>query len=283
VIPDMHTSPGPGIHQMPAAVYHTDPTPSAALSNSIIRPLLNKSPLHAWMAHPKLNPNYKQVESTTFDLGKACHSLLLEGIDSVVVVDAEDWRTKAAKEARDAARAAGKNPMLPHQAAAVTEMAKACKAFVDRSPLRGFMDAGAPEQTVVWQERVWCRARIDWLLDDRSLMIDYKTTEASNPDDFIRSSMVQYGYDTQDVFYTRGMAALGFKSMMLFLVQEVTPPYCCYIVECAESMREMARRKVQRAIDLWSECIATNTWPAYPNAVYMAEAPMWAMQKEMAT
>jgi hypothetical protein len=276
----------PGIHQMTAESYHADPCPTPALSNSIIKPLLNKSPLHAWMAHPRLNPNYRSIESTTFDLGKATHSLLLEGIDSVVIVDAEDWRTKAAKEARDAARAAGKHPMLPDQALRVNAMAKACMEFVDRSPLRGFMSAGAPEQSITWLEEpaglpMWCRARIDWLLDDRSVMIDYKTTEADNPGDFIRSSMVQYGYDTQDVFYTRGMAALGAKSKMLFLVQEVAPPYCCYIVECAESMREMARRKVQRAIWLWEECVRTDTWPGYPDAIYSAEAPMWAMQAEM--
>ena len=96
----------PGIYTMTAQDYHAGPCPAPELSNSLIKVLLGQSPLHAWTKHPKLNPGFRQYESDKFDRGTAAHSMLLEGEDNIVIVDAEDWRTKAAKEAREAARKA---------------------------------------------------------------------------------------------------------------------------------------------------------------------------------
>jgi PDDEXK-like domain of unknown function (DUF3799) len=108
--------------------------------------------------------------------------------------------------------------------------------------------------------------------------MDYKTTAVASPDKWIRG-MVDLGYDTQAVFYTRGLHRLGYKrARFLFLVQEVSVPYCCYLVELAESMRHLASLTVERAINLWAHCVQTDTWPAYPTDVHAAEAPPWALR-----
>jgi hypothetical protein len=265
---------------MTAAAYHAGPCPGPELSNSLIKVLLIQSPLHAKLKHPKLNPAYVPYESDRFDLGTAAHSILLEGGEAVVVVDAEDWRTKAAKEAREAAHAQGKAALLERHYRQAMEMAALARDFVSRTYLGDIMQTGVPEATVVWQEGgVWAKARPDLLAT--SICLDYKTTSATSPADFMRSSMVGFGYDIQDSWYRRGLAATGHPCEFVFLVQEDSAPYTCYLVQCSESMRELADRKITRALRMWSECLARDEWPAYGHQSYIAQAPMWAMTEEM--
>lgn len=269
---------------MQASLYHSDTCDAPSLSNSIIKTLLTKSPKHAWLKHPRLNPAYVSTEESKFDLGSAAHSLLLEGYDCCQVIDAEDWRTKEAKAARDRARASGLIPMLTHQYAEAVLMVEVARDYVSRSVLGDIMAHGKPEQTLVWQDEetaTWCRGRLDWLTDDHSMILDYKTTSVPNPGAFCRSSMASFGYDTQDAFYTRGMRAIGrVVPEFVFLVQEDTAPYSCYLVACAPSMKTLAEHKVQRAINLWAECLSTNTWPGYADTIYHAEAAAWAVAEE---
>jgi PDDEXK-like domain of unknown function (DUF3799) len=276
----------PGIHTIPASLYHADPCDSPSLSNSIIKTLLTKSPHHAWLKHPRLNPQYQPQEDSKFDLGSAAHSLLLEGYDCCQVIDAEDWRTKDAKAARDRARASGLIPMLHHQYAEAVLMVEVARNYVARSVLGNIFMDGKPEQTLVWREdmaqsSVWCRGRLDWLTTDHSMILDYKTTSVANPGAFCRTQMTAMGYDTQAAFYRRGMQAIGrVVPEFVFLIQEDSAPYSCYLVECAPSMQSLAEHKVQRSIDLWSECMETNTWPGYSDTIYHAEAAAWAVAEE---
>jgi hypothetical protein len=98
-----------------AADYHADPCPAPSLTASIANILINESPAHARAAHPRLNPNFVRAEESRFELGTVLHQLILEGIDNAHVVHADSWRTAAAKEARDEARAHGRVPLLAAQ------------------------------------------------------------------------------------------------------------------------------------------------------------------------
>ena len=105
----------PGVYDLDAAAYHADPCPEPSLSSSIGKLIVGRSPLHAKCAHPRLNPDYQPRESGKFDLGSTVHKLILGKGAEVVAIEADDWRTKAAKEARDTARGDGKTPMLVGQ------------------------------------------------------------------------------------------------------------------------------------------------------------------------
>src|SRR5438270_10945568 len=64
------------------------------------------------------NPLYMPEAKTEFDIGVAAHLAVLEPerqAQSIVVIEAGDYRTGRAREARDAARDAGKVPLLPYQ------------------------------------------------------------------------------------------------------------------------------------------------------------------------
>lgn len=254
-----------------------------ALSASIAHLLITKSALHAWHAHPRLNPNYQQTESAEFDYGRAAHAVLLEGDESRLhVIEADDWRKKDAKEARENARKAGKMPLLSRQIHKVRAMAKVAKEHVADSELAGIFEAGEPEKSLHWEEvGIHCRARLDWLSTDRKLILDYKTSQNANPDAFIRGPLTNYGYDTQGAFYLRGNAATGGSAhaKYVWLVQEVEPPYVCSLVGMGPQMQEIAERKVDWARAIWQRCIQTGQWPAYPNRIAWAELPEWSVAR----
>ena len=103
-----------GIHNIPEEEYHADPCPEPSLSRSTVKALLTLSPAHVFHGNRRLNPDYVEpANESKFDIGNACHALLLEGEDIAEVVEADSWRTKAAKEKRDEIYAAGRTPLLP--------------------------------------------------------------------------------------------------------------------------------------------------------------------------
>jgi len=266
---------------MNATDYYADATGyPPSLSSSIAKLLLYRSPRHAWLAHPRLNPQYRPEESSRFDLGSAAHALLVEGADKMAVIEADDWRTKAAKEARDAARAEGKFPVLAYQWAAVKAMVEVCKTAIADSPdLQGYsLDQGIPEHSIVWHEgATYMRARLDWVSTDRRVIYDYKTTENAEPEAFLRQ-IFSLGYDVQGAFYLRANQRPDTKYVLI--VQEIEPPYAVSFIGLSPDVIELGKRKVERAIAIWRECMESGQWPGYPNRICYVEAPAWAWSKE---
>ena len=272
----------PGIYTMSATDYHADPCPTPSLSCGTMKLMMSKSPLHAWLAHPRLG-GHPDVDSDRFDAGTAAHSILLEGGNNIVVVQADDWRTKAAKEQRTLARDEGKVAMLESQFDRGKVRAVIARKFLRESSLGNILNDGKSEQSMFWCEKggIWCRARADWLTTDRSIILDYKTTAMASPAQFCRSAMHQLGYDLQSAFYRRGIEVLtGRKPQFVFLVQEDDPPHSCYLVQCAPSMEQVAEHKMNRLMGRWQECLSSNAWPGYENTIYHAEATAWAITEE---
>jgi hypothetical protein len=268
-----------GIFTVDEATYHADAfgdDGQASLSASIAKILLEKSPLHAFTEHPRLNPNYVAKDEAKYDVGNVCHALLLEGREAVSVVHADSWRTKDAKEMAEHARALGKTPLLAHQWADVQAMCEAVRQQVDALEL-GLLSAGKPEQTLLWHENgVACRARVDWLADDYTYITDIKTTSRSaNPAKFSRT-VFDLGYDVQASWYRRGVERLtGVTPEFRLLVCEVAPPYAVSVVGLAPSAVELGNAKVDWALDLWARCVASGEWPGYDQRVAFTEPPAW--------
>ena len=273
-----------GLHECSAADYHADPCDAPSLSSSVAKILLDQSPLHAFMAHPRLNPDHEPDQRDDYDIGTACHALVLEGEDSIVIVDAEDWRTKVAKQQRDAARADGRIALLRKHYNDVLRMAVALHEEVVASepPSVLSMKHGVPEQCLIWQERngIWCRARPDWLRNDHRLIADYKTTTNAAPDAWIRSQLFGLGYDIQAAFYLRGLRAVfGHDAAWRWVVQETKPPYAVSIIAPTPAVLALADKKVERAIAIWGECLKAGLWPGYGTRVAWADLPTWQEQK----
>ena len=275
----------PGVYDIDAATYHADPCPEPSLSSSIGKLLVGRSPLHAWCAHPRLNPNHQPTESQKFDLGSTFHTLFLGKGAEVVAIEADDWRTKAAKEARDTARADGQIPMLAGQLERAQRMEAAVREQVPGHPeLAVALTTGKPERTLVWQEEngIWCRAMLDWMPGRGNAYPDVKTTEASaSPGDWGRI-LFNMGYDFQDAFYRRGLQKLAIseEAYLLFMVTEIEEPrYLIATHRCGMSAAALANRKVELAIALFGHCLTTGHWPGYRRETAWHDPKPWAEEE----
>ena len=257
---------------MKADQYHSSP----GLSASLAKTLLAKSPYHAWMQSP-LNPDRNPLEASRLDIGTAAHALLLEGRDVIAVCDYDDWRTKAAQAARDDARAIGRIPLLTHQAADVEAM---YQAAIETSLQAGYdLAHGKPEQSFFWTDNgTAMRARLDWVSDDRTLIIDYKTTGLESPEAWMRA-MTGAGMDVQAAHYINAVEQDegSPRPEFVFMVQETDAPYLVYFVEPSAAMLEIGEQKMQIARKRWQACIDANEWPGYGHGVMIAEPPAWAL------
>ncbi len=275
----------PGLYRelLSEMAYHADPVIKPSLSSSVARILIDKTPRHAWVAHPRLNPDYEPEVSTKFDLGSVGHTYMLRDVGGVRVVDAADWRTKAAKEARDEARENCQTPILVGQMDEVQKMVAAGREQIamldDEADRRAFVQGtGRAEQTLVWKEgEVWCRARLDWEPDLRDVFHDYKTTSASAEPETWARTLYGFGGDVQAGFYRRGLrAVLGIElPEWRFIVQEIKAPYALSVVALGAGALDMAERKAKWAIDTWARCMAEDKWPGYPSKPYYIDPPSY--------
>lgn len=268
---------------MPADKYHADPCEQPSLTQSIAGIIWHRTPLHGWMAHPRLNPDCKPVQSDAFDFGSAAHSLILEGDESrFYEVIADDWRTKSAKEQRDEARDGGMIPLLSKDFAKLFAMRDAASAFIADSELAGIFDDGNAEVTAIAHDGIWMRGRFDFLATDRRIVLDYKTVSRSaNPESFLRSSVFQFGYDIQAAMYLYLNQLTGGPedAKFVWLAQETEAPYACSLMGASPSLIETGQRKLSSVIDTWTECLLTGEWPGYANRIAWLEAPAWELSK----
>jgi PDDEXK-like domain of unknown function (DUF3799) len=286
-------TPLPALLDLDAASYHRDELDDGrpSLSASLAKILIGQSPAHAWTAHPRLNPDFKPEDAQKFDRGTASHQLLLEDDESRWAIVPEiytNWKTNAAKEVRDTAREYGQIPLLASTAAEIRTMVHAARLqlAINEADPKPFTN-GKPEQVIAWEENgILCRALIDWLHDDWLTLDDYKTTAVANPDQWTKRTLFDIGADVQAEFYGRGVEAItGKRPEFRFIVQETSAPYQLSVVGLGPDVMALAKKKVDRAIDLWARCLRNDAWPGYPTRVCWAELPAWEetrwLEKEM--
>lgn len=270
----------PGYHKMPAEKYHADCCVVPSLSSSIAQVLLRESPRKAWFSHPRLNPAYRSTEESKFDIGTAAHAMLLEGANIIEMCDFADWRTKDAKEKRDAARLAGKIPLLRRHRDDVVAMVAAAEAFIQHSEIAEYWKDGESELTAIClEDGVWLRARIDRITTNRRFMTDYKSTTDASPEAFSRQ-IIRMGYYLQDAFYRRVVRNLGTVGpRFAFLAQSNEPPYECSLHGCDPALQEIADAEVETAIQLWRKCVTAKQWPSHGNRIHWALPTNYLMKE----
>jgi hypothetical protein len=274
----------PGVYEdVPAEDYLRDP----ALSSSGARRLLPPScpAAYRWYAD---NPQPPKLE---YDLGHGAHRELLGAGPDLVIVDAPDWRKAAAREAKEAAYAAGKTPLLRHQHDEVLAMV----AAVRRHPIAGRLfqpGAGRSEVSAWWTDPetgVPCRCRFDYLpdIDDDSpfVIADYKTTgseDGSSPDAASRS-MGKYGYHQQLNWYGDGAVHTGLADgrpvVPLLIFQERVAPYLVTTYQVPETVLHRGAVRNRKARHVYAECADRGEWPDHHHGagqVLWLDLPRWA-------
>lgn len=271
------------VQQLTQAEYRADPR---LATHSRVRKMLPPStPAHARWALD--NPEH----SDAFDFGRAAHRMALDAGDDFTVItgtgaDANAWRTKADKDAVDAARAEGLTPITPKQHDQITLMSKALR----RHPLAAALlnpDNGKPEQAILWPDEqipaVQRGTLIDWLPDlipgRRMIAWDLKTANQAHPSEWIRSA-ADYGYHSQAAWNLDAIHALhpdlGEDDVaFLFVVQSKHAPYPVAVIELEAEDVRLGRAMNTWAIQLWHRCWESGVWPGYGDDVHTVGLPQW--------
>ena len=234
--------------------------------------------LLACPARFKWERDNRQEPKRAFDFGKLAHTLILGEGSDIVMVDADNWLTKAAKEQRAAAYEAGAIPVLRDDYEAAHRMRlsvfahdTAAALFREgQAELSGFF-TDEPTGTAL-------RFRPDFMteLDGRVTCVDLKTTISADPAEFTRS-VAKWGYHAQAQWYLQGLAEHGEEdARFLFVAVEKTPPYPVSVIELDQEALREGQRLNRNAIDLFAECVRTDTWPAYGHNIHTVSLPPWA-------
>lgn len=263
---------------MSAEEYHAD---RGSISSTGLRTILAPS-CPAQFKWERDNP---QPPKREFDLGNAVHTAVLGEGHDIVVVDYPDWKKADARALRDVAYDAGKVPLLPKEKKQVDAMA----AVVRQHPIAGPLFApgsGIAERSIWWTDPatgIRCRVRPDWLktLPGLTLCVDFKTCRDASPE-AISKAIRDHGYHQQDPLYIDGIQAAGLapdQCRFIFVFQSKQPPYLITVRELDQQSRDIGRAKNQRALRIYADCTATDTWPDWTGLVDdipQISLPAWA-------
>lgn len=268
----MSTITKPGIYpDVDETEYHGHP----ALSQSQLKTLLD---CPARFAHER---EHGRPHRAAFDEGHAIHTALLGVGGETVVIDAADWRTKGAREARDAAHAEGKVPLLTAQAAKIDAIRDAVMAHPAASVVLGA--PGPVEQSMFWTDPetgISLRGRVDkvaTLGDGRShALVDLKSTVSAAPEAFARS-VWNYGYHVQRACYVAGWQVLtGEECEFVLVAAEKEPPYLTAVYTLDDLAVEVGHEQFRRALDTYLRCTESGEWPGYATDITTLPSPRWA-------
>lgn len=259
----------PGVYSLDEATYHADPVPGGSLSHSGARRLLAPS-CPAKFDHERRHGRPGKPE---FDFGKAAHREVLGAGADLWVIEASDWRTKAAREERDQAYADGQVPILVDDYQIVVDMAAALRAHPFAAALFD-PEIGRPERSLFARDAqtgVMLRARFDYLDSEpdspaggRLLIADYKSARSADTA-AVERAMHEYGYASGAAWYGDIAKRLGLcrEFMFLLVVQEKTAPYLVNVVQVSQMALTIGRYRNRQAIDLYARCVAEGRWPGY--------------------
>ena len=256
-----------------SADYFADPCPVPSLSQSLAKILINQSPRHAFIAHPRLNPDFEVNEATKFDLGNVAHKISLGRGKEFEIVPFDDWRKKDAQAAREAAAAVGKIAVLQRQHDQAVEMAEELQAQLIGHEDADAFTSGDAEVMICWEEDgIWFRSLIDWLHYDQRTVDDLKTSGMSMAPHLLGYRAEAAGWHIQAAFIERGLDVLdpegAGRRKFRFIGQETAKPYAISVAHLDEYWLTMGRKQVATAINIWRGCIESGKWPAYmPRAI----------------
>lgn len=270
---------GPGIHDISAEAYHADPCAVPSMSSTLARLILNRSPRHAWTAHPRLNPDYEGKDSKTFDIGRAAHRVVLgKGGDMAaypvhMLAKNGAASTAEAKEWAQEMRSRGMTPLKQDEYEAVLDMAAEVNGR-----LAWLGQAFPPDRSEITAiaeiDGVMCRAMIDHAPEDpKQPLWDLKTTTDASPY-AVQRAVMSYGYDIQAAHYCDvWKAATGEDRHFRFVFVEKEAPHECAVVTLGPDSLMMARKRIARAREMWRHCLTTGDWPGYPSEIVQIDLP----------
>ena len=124
-------------------------------------------------------------------------------------------------------------------------------------------------------------------IDENLIIIDFKTSQSSNPDEFMKNA-AKFGYELQVGAYLTGYHKQHYKFPdFMFMVVESSPPYNATMIHCPGDYCEYAKDEFDHMLTAFRYCMDKNEFHRgyhFWNAempYFNMEKPRWKKQKYM--
>lgn len=212
--------------------------------------------------------------------GQVVHKLILQPEtfeDDFAILTDVDRRTKVGKEAFDAFlnRLDGRTAIIQSDYEKAQEMASA--VFQNRLAASILEDrhdiailSSQHEVPFFWTdpdtgEQCKCRCDALTVIDDRIVIVDYKTAGSAKTDVF-NQSIYKYGYHLQAAMYSEGVMRamdLEYRPEFWFVVQEKSAPYAVNVVTIPETVMQAGIDVYREYLGIYHQCRETDYWYGY--------------------
>ena len=199
------------------------------------------------------------------------------------------FTTKDAKADRDESLAAGRIPIKTKD---YEKLYAAALRLKENAKNQGF-EIGLPGSrselaieftAAVGKDEVLCRCRFDQVRADH-ILYDVKKVRSAHPADLDRL-IVECGYDIQNHAYTLAYEqlvedAVG-RSDFVFLFCEIEEPYEVVPARLDGALREIGKRRWEKAVYLWRKLMIEGTypWPGFADGAVTLSAPAWVLSNQ---
>ncbi|RME56034.1 hypothetical protein D6779_11355 [Candidatus Parcubacteria bacterium] len=213
--------------------------------------------------------------SAAMDLGTAVHALVLEpDKDLIAVAPKINRRTKAGKEEWEAFQREADGKVILSQDD-YNKACAMCDSVISHPVAADLFSEGKAEQSILWTDTETgepCKARLDWLRNDR-IVVDLKTARSASPGAFSRATF-DLKYHWQCSWYSMAADADDF----FFVVVESEAPYICEVYRLTDEAKEVGRSEVMAALEKYHACRIFDHWPGYSDEpkITMIDLPAWA-------
>lgn len=218
-----------------------------------------------WGYHKRRTSVTPEKEETAFLVGRAAHSLILEGrevyenefaVGGPVNPNTGKPFGPTTKKFIEWAQSQDR-PVLPADKA---EMIETMREAVDRSELaKELLNNGRAEGVVRTNYRdVPCQIRVDWFNPDYGI-VDLKTCDDL---DFFQFDAKKYRYHNQMAFYQSVLHAFSGEILPVYLVGvEKKEPFRCGVWQALRETLDNARGENEAAIERLQKARETDVWP----------------------
>lgn len=271
----------PGIHtHLDSAQYHAAP----GISNSGLSIIASKTP-----AHYKASIDEPREETPALIEGQRLHLAILEPDEFAkrfAVAPKFDLRKNADKEAKAAWESEHPGIIgIPEDDWSRYQRIR--DAVHANSLCRFLLNNGHAERSIFAQDpvtgvRVKCRPDYDNSTAHGRFLVDAKSTEDASPDAF-RKSAFNYGYHRQAAFYMDVATWAGgdpAPNGFVFIAFEKKPPFGIIVYEPDAEFMDYGRKQYREALNLYAECLESDTWPCYPDVVHPLNLPKWVKPED---
>jgi len=240
------------------------------ISSSMLKLLDEKTPAHVKGAEAK--------KGAALDRGTAYHTGLLEphNYETTLMRGPADRRGKKWADAQEKADADGKILLVEGDFDDGLRIRDAVHGQPHIANLLQKNNRQIEYSAFAELDGVRQRTRPDVYLPDDEIMIDPKSTQSASYDDFQRA-IVNYRYHIQAAMYPYVWEGAGGGKVreFLFLAIETKPPFAAALFELDHECFDEGWTAYRNAVELYKECVATDTWPGYPTETQTMALPRW--------